>query len=633
MLSCLLSILLFTLAAVSLALISKKSFADLLAPVVFSVMLILYGFYICGSLFLGRNVILILFLLLFGYAALLVFRDKDRTEQLLTIVKSPSFVLYVAAVVVFLLFSINKYVNLWDCLRLWGAYPKALHTTGALQLGADALLYGSMSSYPPGMPLLCYFFTSFSSVFSESTLFFTYSYFGLALMLPFLRGTCWENKKTLLWAFLAVIFVPYFITGMNGDDGYYYSSLFIDMPLGICGGYFFSRAFHPRKEKTFDSLCAVLACGCLALLKDSGSFLAICGILGGVVCALLDKNRKGRSHWLWMLLEVAVLLFIYGSWKYLTGIYSAKNHVQMDFRIPSIITLARIFFHLIRTPVTSFFTVTGAIHLSLPAALLIIFSVKLLLAHGSREISMAAEIGDIVVQFLCCAIFFFGYCFSFIGQIENQVYPSYVRYFCTPLTAALFVMVWDCRFRYAELLRSLAEELSALTQRDGLLTRLLRPAAKLLRIGLVIGMVFSAVLILFDFPGKQEDFYVQAENIAGVLSDTLADEPSADVFLCIPGDTTLNERLHHRIYFSLLDEQIHIQNYFTETDITSSGSGYTCEGFMEHLISNGYEYVMLTSVDEALLQEFSQLFADAAMENRNLIYKVDAATRQLIRIA
>ena len=178
-----------------------------------------------------------------------------------------------------------------DCLRLWGAYPKILHSTGKLQLGEDSFLYSYMQSYPPGMPLLCYFISSFGKVFSEKTLFLTYSLFGFSLILPFFRNFRWQNKKSLLVAFLASIIIPWMITSMNTDDGFYYSSLFIDMPLGICCGYVLYHSFHRTGKSGFDSICMILSCGILSLLKDSGAFLAVCGILGALVCGYLRRKE------------------------------------------------------------------------------------------------------------------------------------------------------------------------------------------------------------------------------------------------------------------------------------------------------------------------------------------------------
>ena len=403
MLFCLIPTVLLTGSAVALALYFKKHFADLLAPVVFGVMLVLYGFYGFGLLNLGRMVVTVLLLL--TVILPLILRRPEK-ERVLKILKTPSFLLYLAGVAACMLFAANKFVSLWDCLRLWGAYPKALHTTGALQLGPDALLFDVMQSYPPGMPLLASFMTGFSPVFPENGLFFTYSFFGLTILLPFLKAADSADRKTGIWALLLVLFVPYFLTGMNTDQGYYYSSLYIDIPLGLCCGWFFSRVFHPKNK--LDAISAVLSCGATVLLKDSGAFFVLCGIAGGLICQLLEKKDL-KKYLPWLLCQAAMLALTYGSWKYLTGLYTVENHIQADFSIPSVLTLARLFFFLLRTPITGLFTVTGAIGFSLPAALLILFIAKLLMAWMARPASMKADIAEVAVELICFVCFFAGY--------------------------------------------------------------------------------------------------------------------------------------------------------------------------------------------------------------------------------
>lgn len=623
MLSCLIPLALLTFTAISLSLIFQKDFAELLAPVVFSVILLLYGFYIFDLLPMGHMVVTILCLLVTSASLFLRRAGRDSLKQ---VIAAPAFTAYVAGLLVLFLFSCNKFVSLWDCLRLWGAYPKALHATGSIQLGENALLFPIMQSYPPGMPLLGYYFTRFSPVFSESTLFFTYSFFGFSLMLPFLREV--GSKKSAAVTLLAILFVPYFITGMNTDEGYYYSSLYIDIPLGICCGYFFSRVFHPKHS--FDSFCAMLSCGCLMLLKDSGSFLALCGVVGGLLCHFLGKHKGNKTYFLWLLLPSVMIAFAYGSWKYMTGMFTVENHIRLTPYIPSFTTLARIFFHLLRTPVSGIFTVTGAVHVSLPAALLMIFCAKLILAHRNPQTLLKEEIGEVAVQFVCFVCFFAGYCFSFLSEIEKQIYPSYVRYFCTLVACMLYVLLYDCRFRHRPFLQELSREISAGISPEGHLAGLVRSARRLLLGGMILAMVFSAVLILFDFPSKQSDFYVQAEDSAAVLTDVI--ETPADVYLCIPSTEDNFSRLHHRIYFNLLDDGIRIKNFYTEVDITDPSFGFTDETFLDHLIEKDYDYVMLTGVEDVLLDHFPELFSDASLEDTNLIYQVDAAARQLIRI-
>ena len=623
MLYALIPVLLLTLSAISLSLLLKKHFSDTLAPVLFSVILVLYGAYIANVLYLGRAITIGLMLLLCVLTAVQLVRQKINVNALKELLVSPAFSMYFLAVAVFLLFSSNKFVNLMDCLRLWGAYPKILHTTGEFQMGEDSFLFIYMQSYPPGMPLLCYFLTSFGPVFSENTLFFTYSLFGFSLLLPFIGRFRWQNKNALIATFLCVIFLPWMITSMNTDDGYYYSSLFIDIPLGICCGYFLFRAFHRTGTDLFETVCTILSCTCLSLLKDSGAFLALCGVLGAFVCGYL--RRKEIPFFRTILSCGSMLLLlgaVYGIWQYLMAQNGVVNgDAQVNLSGVSVVALARFAIYFFRTPITGFYSVTGAVVMALPSALLTIFAIKLLLTMHNPKEKLSVEWADILCQFITYALFFVGYCLSFMHDILRQEYPSYVRYFCTLVISALYILVADCFFRHDNLLSCIRTEISVFMKQDPTVSRLIRSAAAMVRTVMVIAVVFATVIVLLDFPSKQQPINVQAAESAEVLADTIPDA-RADVYLCIPSNNGAYAKLHHQIYFDLLDECIRIKNYFPSAIITDPSFGYTCDNFLEMLRSQDYDYVMLTSVDEEILALFGELFADAALEDTNLIYQV-----------
>lgn len=622
MLFSLIPIFMIILCALSLSLLLKKHFADLVAPVFFSVILVLYGFYVNHHLFLGRKVVLGLFLILYAVTAVQMLRHRISKTDLKQLLFTPALALYLAAVAVFLLFSANKYVNLMDCLRLWGAYPKILHSTGKLQLGEDSFLYSYMQSYPPGMPLLCYFISSFGKVFSEKTLFLTYSLFGFSLILPFFRNFRWQNKKSLLVAFLASIIIPWMITSMNTDDGFYYSSLFIDMPLGICCGYVLYHSFHRTGKSGFDSICMILSCGILSLLKDSGAFLAVCGILGALVCGYLRRKEVPFFRTILTCAGALVLLVgVFGLWRYLMAQHNVINDGQFGLAGLNLVTLARILFHFFRTPVTGFYSFTGAVVVSLPGALLTVFVIKMLLtAHNPQE-TIAVEWTDILFQAIAYAIFFVGYSASFMQDILRQDYPSYVRYFCTLVTSSLYILAADCFFRHNNLIRNIYSEISTFLQQDYTVCKIIRTADLIIRYVMLGAVVFAFVVIMFDFPSKQQSLNFQAEASVEALEEAIP-VSSADVYLCIPSNDDAYARRHHLIYFDLLDSSIRIKNYFSVAKITDPELGYTPDSFLELLQAQDYDYVMLTYMDEALLAQFGDLFPGAAPEECNLIYQV-----------
>lgn len=632
MLYSLIPILLLTMSAISLALLTKKSFADLLAPILFSVMLVLYGFYVLNLLHIGRLLVIALLCIPCAVVFVLSIIWKSNRTRIKSIVTSPAFMIYLAAVFVFFIFAANKFVSLMDCLRLWGAYPKIMHSIGTFQMGDDSHLFVYMQSYPPGMPLLCYFFTSFSETFSEKTLFVTYSYFCFSLLLPFCRKLTWENKKSLVIVFISLILAPWMITGITSDQGYFYSSLYIDIPLGICVGYYLYRSFHLAENDLLQAICMVLSCGALVLLKDSGAFFSLCGILGCFVCGLLRRKEFPFIRSILFCVCSAILLgAVYGIWRYLLDSHGFANSGKVNFTNFSLMTLVRIGLHFIRTPVTGFYSITGAVVAALPAVLIGIFALKLLLARHNPNANLFVEYADLIFQFLCYALFFFGYCATFIYDINFQSYPSYIRYFGTLVASALYILAADCFFRHDILLSKIKSEITSAMQSNTIIASLLRSSAVFVRIILLISIIFSSFVILFDTPTKNMIVDTKALTSVEILTNNISDFP-CDVYLCMPESEDDHHQLHHRIYYELLDDGIRVKNYFTDSVITDPYYQYTSTSLLDKLIKEEYNYVMLTSVDAPLLKQFPELFMDATLEDTNLLYRIDSENHKLIRI-
>jgi hypothetical protein len=152
-------LLIFTLNALSVSYWLHKPFYSALAFTIFSTILILYIGYILNLLPFGR-LLIITACSMFSIITIFQMLIKRKIKSFLKehVITPPMFI-YVSLAILFIFLSRGKQVGLWDSLRLWGAYPKALYAYGTLQLGADSILFTIMQSYPPGMPLLGYFFT------------------------------------------------------------------------------------------------------------------------------------------------------------------------------------------------------------------------------------------------------------------------------------------------------------------------------------------------------------------------------------------------------------------------------------------------------------------------------------------
>ena len=633
MLFALFPIFLITASAVLIAACLRKPFSELFAPLLLFVMLTLYGFYIFDLLPLGRAVVTGLLCSAVILCAVLLVRTQSGRQHLLLTIKNPTFHLFLAAFLIFLIFAAGKIVNLWDSLRLWGAYPKVLHSTGALQMGSGSVLYPSMQSYPPGMPLLCYYITSFSPTFSESSLYLCYSLFGFALMLPLLEGAGLHGKSARYAAFIGILFIPWLLTSVNYDYAQYYSSLFIDMPLGICAGYTFYQAFRRLENNLFHTIIFSLSCACLALLKDSGSFISLCCILGAAISCMLRRNGIPPVRYLPTILAPSlVLAFVWCSWDYLRDVWCVSNHLRLDLVFPSAGEIVRMGYRFLITPATTLLFPFGAIDISLPFALLTIFSLKLLLCKYTQRSSMTLELVDLGIQVLCYGGFFIGYCLIFMENIRTGEYPSYPRYMSTILLCALYIFSADCIFRYHISISHFLQTVRAFACRKTPHGKMLHGILKLGKVALIASLILGIALTMLNREHAGASLYVSARNTADAVSAAVPsweEGTYTDVYLVIPGEDRDNYRLHHRIYFELIDDGIRVKSQFDEMNISAPELGYTPDSFMEHLTREGFDYVVLTWTDDDLSAEFGTLFPD---QGNNLIYKIDHQTATLIPI-
>lgn len=258
-----------------------------------TVIAVLYPFYCLDRLRVGRYVVYVLLGLTAVYSVLKLCKKWRRSGIALKACISPGVVLFGALTVFYVLFLHDRWVSLWDELRLWGAVPKALYATEKLQMGADALIFPVMQSYPPAMQLFVYFITALAPDFPEYQIFVCYAVFHLTLVIPSLRNVSWKQWPYLLMLGILLIWLPCAFTSHGGDFGRFYNSLFIDPILGALAGYVL---YLSANEPFRDGLSAYRFCVSLivlGLIKDSGiMFAAFAGLNVGILYYRKNGNLR-----------------------------------------------------------------------------------------------------------------------------------------------------------------------------------------------------------------------------------------------------------------------------------------------------------------------------------------------------
>jgi len=606
-----LPLVLITLAALAVGYWFDRRFETALPVTVLGVMLVLYAFYAFDLLRVGRVAVIAVCAALPAAAAVRMVRRRDAAAFVKSAVLTPQMALYLLLIVLFFYLSRDKLVAIWDELRLWGSLPKALHAYGTLQFGEDASLYSFSQSYPPVMPLLQYFFVSFSSVFSEGALYFTRAWFGLTLLLPLTRGMGWRSWHGLAAIAFLMVFVPYCLTTNDPDYAFYYESLYVDAPAGLLCGYLCWQAANDCYRDRFSAAAFAVTLAALTLMKDFGILFGGLCLLGSLHWVRAHKPRKPAI--LRAAIAAAALVAAYLSWQLLMRLYNVVNYNTITATIPTLATLFTAFgYYASLTFTVSLWAAT----LTVPygtylLALLLLYA--LLVCRGKRLYKRDALF--ILLRIIGYGGYFFAYVMMFRDDIAGGSYPSIARYMAAMLLCEtyVFLMTWM--------------QVSRRERRF-----LHRPFPSLQASSKAAAVLLTAALLALSVPTIQGFWqydggvYWDAEQAAELVEDNIdsTDGEIADIWLVIGGDAWENSLLHHRVYFDLVGTGARIKTYILQTNITQSGQGYTPDTFLAALQSGGYDYVLLLYGDDELQEEFGSLFPELEPYMTDfLLYKVD----------
>ena len=594
-------------AAVLAAALKEK--AEKVFPcLLLSVIVILYPFYCMDMLRLGRMVVYAAFAAAVILSAMVMHRQKRPflRETLRTL--TPAIWIYGILCVFFCFYTRNNLVGLWDELRLWGAVPKALYVTEALQVGEEALIFRHMQSYPPGMPLLIYFMTALSPTFVEGHIFAVYAILYASCILPALQNMKWRHWPFFAPAFVLMAYIPCVLTSHGGDYGWFYESLFIDPVLGALAGYTFYLAASRPFETPFSRYSFAAALLALTILKDSGAMFALVAGLSAVA-VYAAFNRK-RLNWksialtvFRVVLPVAVGYFL---WKMVLGKFGVSsnesNYLKSLPPLGSLIALVR---QLRAQPmvVLEDLLFRGKLTLTYIPCFLLIFALSMVFLKKA-DMGRKMEVG-ITWAGLCLSVglFMVGYIISYHDAI-----PSFQRYLSSTLTCALvFTLLHGGEVLFVPRIRR--------KQKWEWVGR-----SALVMLG--AAMVLSICMSLAQWRGKKYNIDYAMEPARPVVSAAISKiegdpENPKNVYLLISDNPRSFSLAHHRIYYELMGSAGCVRNFWYDVNMadtvetpevwTEEEIGPTAQKWAERLKYYGYDYVCIVSVNEyslAVLREF-----------------------------
>ncbi|MEX1377738.1 MAG: hypothetical protein AB1Z23_09760 [Eubacteriales bacterium] len=496
-------------------------------------------------------------------------------------------------------------MGLWDELRLWGAYPKALYTFESLQFGENSTLYSMMQLYTPGLPLFGYFITCFSSEFNENLLFFAYSFLGLLFMIPFTKYLKWEKWHNIFIMTFAIVFLPHFIY-MYIHYVYYYQSLYVDALLGICIGYCFWLANDNNYNDFFSSIKLLTALTLPILLKDSGFFFSVICLLASVL-HLKESFKKKINYKVFInvIMTISAVILVYLSWKYIKKVHDINSTFVFVFDGTLLKSILMTIKKLILSPIPYM--------IFMPLSIEFIYSIKT--KNNTKTKNWLR-----IIRIIAYIVFVLGYVAVFRPSIYYEtIFPSLNRYMGSIVLCELFIFA----ISFAEFIeeKDFVDILSKTDSRRDL------NAKKLIRVSTAAVLVIISILLIKGFRKFDGGIYEQADEI----SEQIVEASSVDnydevinVYFVSQGIKADDSLLHHRIYFNLIDDKILIKNFYNKVNITKYGINITADEFASLLVSEHYDYVYLLNSNEEFTNSFSSIFgANLSSDTKNRIYRVD----------
>ena len=545
----------------------------------------LYGFYCFGLVRLG------LILLCTGMIGLFLagWRKLSSLRDCLLRFFTPGTVMYLCFCLIFLVFFSGNVVSRHDELRLWGAVPKAIHATGKLQLGPGSPIFSTMQSYPPGLPLLGYFFTAFSKEFAEGALFVGYACMTLSFFTPAFSKWEWKHWPLLAPVGLVVLMTPYVFTSHFQDAGLFGMTLYVDVILGVTAGVAFFQAGHKPLRDWFRLAAFCLTLFVLCLLKDTGALFAVTAL---VVLVFLEKRN-------WKLLApTAAVLAGIGSWKLLLQVFHVHALVPLKMHSLSDWTIKNVLEALVSANVIAMDVPLG-FFLSFVFVFLALLALYFLAFRLQRE-QGGTEAAAVAAGILLSTVaFIYGY-----SLIYGETLESYCRYMETPLLG-----LFSC------ILLTVIPSLLRCKISAWALGRTRALSAFVLGLCMLVGVgVTAAWQYVFPLNPEIPDAGRDAARIRAAVEQDPSRGETGWIYLVMAGDGLGNSFYHHRVFFDLLSSDINIRNGLAETQVVIPGLENPTQVWAREL-ADGCDYVYLLSVEDALLPVFAELSEDPAQEH------------------
>ncbi len=576
------------------ACVLDKNFEEGIPLYFLGVIFFLYLFYIIDLLKIGLFLALFISFLLYATSAFYLVRKKNVKEALKRLI-TPGALCFTLLYLIIWYLTKDSLLYLFDELRLWGAYPKALYYTDNIQFGNDTLLYAikGMDTYLPGIQLFQYFCMKILGNFQENYLHFSFCLLGAVLFLPLLKNIKWKNFYVIIPYMIFVIFTPMIFYNNGLDWGFYYKSLYVDSILGLAIGYnFYLLTKNPYKNK-FNLINYLLSIALVYLLKENGIIFCLISIFVSIVTEILyykNKDYRKIKNYKLIVIPIIFLLFLMFSWSLSLRTYDKAGSVSSVFT-PSKMT------QLITKP-------TDEQKRIIKDDLYTSYT-RSMVGSSIIEINKYLTYINIILFYVLTAIVII--ILSSKKQRLKYLFPS-VGIIGSSF-AYWFALIFLYALKYGDVLcfeRYNNTTLLAIFMFLGLviIENVLKHDKKFMKLAIVL----VSIIVFIPFRSIGDSTLLQGNDYSydynkKILNETMKDEkkilskvkPSKDgvnIFFATYEDFPI---MHHRLYNLLIDNNIKIKNYFG-----SVNNYQDKEEFVKYLLKENYDYVFVYNYDDKM---------------------------------
>lgn len=596
----------------------------------------------------GWYLILLLFVLIL-FAGVFKFYKNGKMEIETLLPQLTGIFVFIFICAILYLICRSNVVRNWDELRLWGAYPKALHFYGSLQLGNDADLFANMQPYPPGMPLFLYFLTSFSFHFSDWQLFWGYAVFGASLFYPVILRIGGKLRNFWLYApcIAVIVLFPKLFYSFGDDGETYFISLFVDAALGLLAGYSFYRATKISMKNNYDLISFSITVAFLTILKDTGILFAISAIVIAVISNLIankySKNiQPEKNRWNMVVRTIIPLLccaMVWIIWKFSLLYYGVTTNASIFLKPVDLITRFNLFTDNIQK-LTTYIMLNFSDEQMGYAFALSFFAIDFFLLIISflhvrkKTCNVLILTYSTVLVLLSQLVFIFGYTYVFAST-----WLSLHRYMGTlMLNYSLFVFL----FCLDQSKRSGVNKFDVYKLDSGF--KIIPKSKKgsgsnivkaAITISLSLILLVASIYIRSAYH-PYDDIQSSLANKAIVMADKIADKIANDdnrpdkekvnIYLMYNQDNGV-DLMHHLLYYDLIGSGARIYNFLGEkmTDVDANDKTVIAKSKeLKRIFKDGcYDYVFIYSVEPLLSDQYGDVFNVSSPIMSDSLYKIN----------